>query len=109
MKLEKLFTSFCFYQPSAGVNSVLNNFDFTDLDPHDIFFATIGRRPVSWVKTAESDCDPSELLRKTLECEEFQQNIVHLILDAYPDKRRLIHIHIPKCAGTHLRARLEVK
>jgi hypothetical protein len=48
-------------------------------------------------------------LKEALECEEFQQNIVRLILNAYPEKRRFIHIHIPKCAGTHLRERLRVK
>jgi hypothetical protein len=80
---EKLFTSFRLYEPLVGLTSVLDNFDFTDID--------------------------LRALKTTLESEEFQQNIVGLILNSYPEKRRLIHIHIPKCAGTHLRARLELK
>jgi hypothetical protein len=39
----------------------------------------------------------------------FRDNVVSLVLDAYPEKKRLIAIHIPKCAGTHLRARLATR
>jgi len=106
---QKLFTSFSFYQPLVGLASVLDNFDFTDVDLRDISCSVLGRDPESWLQTAASDYPPSQFLKEALECEEFQQNIVRLILNAYPEKRRLIHIHIPKCAGTHLRARLEVK
>lgn len=106
---QKLFTSFCFYQPLAGLTSVLDNLDFTDIDHRNILYSVLGRDPEPWLRTAASDYSPSEFLKEALECEEFQQNIVRLILNAYPEKRRLIHIHIPKCAGTHLRARLEGK
>ena len=46
------------------------------------------------------------LARYDLGSDEFRQGIVSLVLNAYPEKQRLIAIHIPKCAGTHLRARL---
>ncbi len=106
---RQLFTSFCYYQPLVGLTSILDNFDFTDIDIVDFIYSVLGRDPKSCVQTAASDYPPSKSLKEALECEEFQQNIVRLLLNAYPEKRRLIHIHIPKCAGTHLRARLEVK
>jgi hypothetical protein len=46
------------------------------------------------------------LVRYDWSSDRFRQNIVSLILNAHPDKKRLIAIHVPKCAGTHLRARL---
>src|SRR5277367_4159847 len=106
---HKLLTPFCFYQRSVGLTSVLDNFDFTEVCFPYILSWALGRDPDPWVQTTLSDCSPSEFLKEALECKEFQENIVRLILNAYPEKRRLIHIHIPKCAGTHLRARLEVK
>jgi hypothetical protein len=106
---QKLLASFCFYEPSVGLASVLNKFDFAGVDIGDIFYSVLGGYPESWLQTAASDYSPIELLKKALECEEFQQNIVRLLLNAYPEKRRLIHIHIPKCAGTHLNIRLMVK
>jgi hypothetical protein len=106
---QKLFTSFCFYERPVGLASVLNKFDFAGIDIGDIIYSVLGRHPESSLQTATSDYSPIELLKEALECEEFQQNIVRLLLDAYPEKRRLIHIHIPKCAGTHLNVRLMVK
>jgi hypothetical protein len=35
-----------------------------------------------------------------------QPRIVEMILDAHPEKRRLIFVHIPKCAGTDLTTNL---
>jgi hypothetical protein len=106
---HKLVSSFCLYQPIVGLTSVLDNFDFTESDITDIFYSVFSRDSKSFLYPAASDFSLSESLKEALESEEFQKNIVRLILTAYPEKRRLIHIHIPKCAGTHLRARLEVK
>jgi hypothetical protein len=36
-----------------------------------------------------------------------QPSIVEKLLNAHPDKRRLVFVHIPKCAGTDLSANLE--
>jgi len=106
---HKLVSSFCLYQPTVGLMSVLDNFDFTESDIAAIFYSVFSRDSKSFFYPAASDYSLSASLKEALESEEFQQNIVRLILTAYPEKRRLIHIHIPKCAGTHLRARLEVK
>ena len=38
--------------------------------------------------------------------DEFQSRLIHLLLESFPEKRRLIHIHIPKSAGTHFFARV---
>jgi hypothetical protein len=105
---QKLLTSFWFYQP-VGLTSVLDTFVSTEVCFPNILRWALGWDPEPWVQTALSDYYPTEFLKEALECEGVQQNIVRLILNAYPEKRRLIHIHIPKCAGTHLRARLEVK
>lgn len=38
--------------------------------------------------------------------DEFQSRLIHLLLESFPEKRRLTHIHIPKSAGTHFFARV---
>ncbi len=106
---HKLVTSFCFYQPTAGLTPVLNKLNLTDSDISGMFGLVLGLDPEPSLGPAAPHNSPSEYLRKILESEEFQRDVVRLILNAYPEKRRLIHIHIPKCAGTHLRARLEVR
>jgi hypothetical protein len=37
----------------------------------------------------------------------FQSQLVNLLLAAFPEKRRLLFVHIPKCAGTDLRENLK--
>ena len=32
----------------------------------------------------------------------FQQEVLTLLLNAFPEKRRLLFVHIPKCAGSDL-------
>jgi len=38
---------------------------------------------------------------------DFQGSVVAALLDAYPEKRRLVFVHIPKCAGSDLAILLE--
>ena len=38
--------------------------------------------------------------------DEFQSRIIGLLLNSLPEKRRLIHIHIPKSAGSHFFAKM---
>ncbi len=40
-------------------------------------------------------------------CPEFRKDMITRVLHAYPDKRRLFFIHIPKCAGTDLATHLK--
>ena len=37
---------------------------------------------------------------------EFQTDLIRLFLRAFPEKRRLIFVHVPKCAGTDLSANM---
>jgi hypothetical protein len=52
---------------------------------------------------------PRDHLHELLLSEAFQTGLIPLFLRAFPEKRRLIFVHIPKCAGTdlsfHFRAR----
>jgi hypothetical protein len=91
---QKLLTSFWLYEP-VGLTSVLDTFDSTEVCFPNILRWALGRDPEPWVQTALSDHSPTEFLKEALECYGVQQNIVRLILNAYPEKKRLIHIHIP--------------
>jgi hypothetical protein len=48
-------------------------------------------------------------MRRALISPEFQRRIIPLILHAYPEKTRLIFIHVPKCAGTDFQAGLSTR
>jgi len=77
---DELIHSFRFYDRSEGLVSIANKLDFDNNVFHD--------------------------LEEIWESREFQENVIPLILQTYPEKKRIISIHIPKCAGTHLWSRL---
>ena len=52
-------------------------------------------------RASNVNCDTRAL--SSIAGEEFRKRIVALVLTAYPEKQRLIHIHIPKTAGSDLR------
>jgi hypothetical protein len=45
--------------------------------------------------------DPRQHFCEMLWSDEFQSRVIRLLLVSFPEKRRLIHIHIPKSAGSH--------
>jgi hypothetical protein len=51
-------------------------------------------------------CDPKQRFCEMICSDEFQSHLIGLLLESFPEKRRLFHIHIPKSAGSHFFARI---
>ena len=116
MKLEAprtiraLANAFLHYRDDLGIDSVIDVFDWTGVAPHQVYYAALSRLPENReVAVPTPDFYARELVHTALHSAEFQEQIVRLMLDAFQDRRRLIFIHIPKCAGVDLAARLSAR
>lgn len=98
---------FMTYQPEAGLASMLDRMDWDGVLPSQAYNAVLNRIPESGEAAApQPGYSAGEIFADALESDEFQGSLVHLLFDAYPEKRRLIFVHVMKCAGTDLIAHL---
>lgn len=81
--------------------------DFSDVEPRRIYFALHNRGPEKIERAVvPPNFAPIERYLRGLASEEFRKNIIPRFLEAFPEKQRLLFIHIPKTAGSELSARL---
>jgi hypothetical protein len=104
---RQLLQLFAFYEPQRGLPSVLNRIVYHDVHRRDIVAAALGRIPENRQAVIDGpDFAARPVLSAALHGQEFQTRIREQILHAFPEKKRLIFIHIPKCAGSDLIAGL---
>ena len=103
VNVRQMLLAFALYDPARGLNSLLDRIDFDAVTRRQIYYAVLGRGPEN-AKMAVDGANYASRphLAKTLQTEEFQTRIRELVLNAFPEKRRLIFVHIAKCAGTDL-------
>jgi hypothetical protein len=91
------------YDESAGLDPLLAALDWQGVTPHQVYWTVLGRMPESG-NVARAGCQYSGKAHFTdaLFSDEFRESCVRNIADAYPEKRRLIHVHIQKTAGQDL-------
>lgn len=95
------------YDSRVGLFNLLSQVDFSDRTLAQIGYAALGAmaaasaQPQTWDRAQARDAMNNLLLSP-----EFQHNILRLFLDAFPEKRRLLFVHIPKCAGSDLSSHL---
>jgi hypothetical protein len=108
--LRALFRAFSLYDPATGLDSFIQKIDFDTVQSRQIYYSVHNRLPESaMMAEGTSDYHSKDHFRSALNSQEFQDNILQSFLNAFPERRRLIFIHVPKCAGTHLYARLRSK
>jgi hypothetical protein len=91
------------YNEDAGLGALLDQVDWGGVTPLQIYYAILGRLPEEAnVAIPAADYSPREHAEAALLSDEFQQEILKRVLDAFPEKRRLLFVHVPKCAGTDL-------
>jgi hypothetical protein len=105
---RELFQLFLLYDKESGVSGLAERINFEGVRSPQIYFSILQRPPESrnLVRWDDEVYDPRQHFCEALWSEEFQSRIIRLLLDSFPEKRRLIHIHIPKSAGTHFFARM---
>jgi hypothetical protein len=105
---RELFRLFLLYDKETGVPGLAKRINFTDVKSAQMYFSILQRLPESrnLVRWDDGGYDPSQHFCEMLWSDEFQSRVIRLLLSSFPEKRRLIHIHIPKSAGSHFFAKM---
>lgn len=103
---RELFDYFRLYEQPTGISGLIQKWDASDVTPQQVYYSVLGRLPEGDRAKRGEDYDACAQYLNALRSDEFQSGIVKAVLNAYPDKKRMIFIHIPKCAGSHLNEKL---
>lgn len=101
---RETFALFPFYQQSLGLGDLLARADFAVRHPRDIQYAVFGALHTTASQEYEfaGTYSPRDHLHELLMSPAFQHELATLVLNAFPEKRRLLFVHTPKCAGSDL-------
>jgi hypothetical protein len=107
---REFFQLFADYTPDRGLRGMLQDLDFAGVEPRRVYFALLGRAP----EKREFAVPPPgfsalEKLARGFASDEFRANVIPRFLEAFPEKQRLLFLHIPKTAGSELAARIRGK
>jgi hypothetical protein len=92
---REVFELFRNYDDARDIDGLLEQVDWAGVAPHQIYWATLGPLPESASVCKLSDPYSARAHAKAaVLSEEFQRSSVTLIANAFPERRRLIHVHI---------------
>jgi len=91
---------FALYDPATRLDGLLTRFDFADLAPWAVRRIAPGQPSQDALPTA--DADTAEQIKTLLLSTTFRQFVLRNALDAFPERARVLFVHVPKCAGTDL-------
>ncbi len=106
VNVRELLLAFGMYEAEKGLPSLLSHFDYTDVTRRQIFFNTLARPPSLETASDGPRFNARAIMSQALQSDEFQTRLREIVLGAFPEKRRRVFIHIPKCAGTDLEVTL---
>ena len=98
-----LFRLFGLYEPARELYPLLCRLDFARVRPSHLDYSVFGHLPevyprgITWSPSLARD-----YLNELLHSPRFQHNVLTYALRAFPEKQRLMFVHIPKCAGSDL-------
>jgi hypothetical protein len=101
-----LFRLLALYEKDVGIDELLCRIDFRGVD---IKRSVFGIRGLASARSGERTLPARDYLSQLLGSREFQQNVVAYALRAFPEKRRIVFVHIPKCAGSSLTSHLATR
>lgn len=105
-----LFRLLGLLDPRQGLYPLLFRLDFASFRPDHAPYCAFGdsvapeARGAAWTEDRARD-----ELAGLLASEQFQKNVLAYALRAFPEKRRLLFVHIPKCAGSDLAQHLALR
>ena len=95
------------YDPAKGIDAFVERIDFGAYPPSYIHQVVHNRQPESVTALlGAKSAEPRQRFKHALLSDEFQRQIIRQFLLAFPEKKRLVFLHIPKCAGTNLEIHL---
>jgi hypothetical protein len=103
-----LFESFALFDGNTSVYDLLNRFKLDEINwrqAHFIVFGNLTSDPVAG-HARSAKYSARDYIGDLLLSDDFQKNLIPLFLEAFPEKKRVIFVHVPKCAGTDLSANL---
>src|SRR5580658_7199818 len=95
-----VFDVFAAMGRTGSLEGLLRGIDFRLADPRMVSFAVLGRWP-TWQELTDLP-DPykaQQHLRRLVLGEEFRRGVAARMLMAFPEKRRLLFVRLPRCAG----------
>ena len=105
-----LFEALTLLDAQFGLYPLLRRLDFGDWTARHAHYAAFGARAQM---PSDSDSQSSsfavDYLNDLLFSDDFQRLIIPSVLEAYVEKRRLLFVHIPKCAGSDLSKNLRTR
>ncbi|MGE0223227.1 MAG: hypothetical protein AB7F35_18175 [Acetobacteraceae bacterium] len=102
-----LFQAFAAYSPETGLDGLLRQFDFSGVPPRQAYYALFGRAPEKRAAAVPQPRFAAQTkFARGLASDEFRRTLIPQFLEAFPEKKRLLFLHIPKTAGSELSARL---
>lgn len=90
------------YDAELGIAKFLDRLELGRMTPRQTVFCVFGRLASAQGARVLPHYDPRRHLRNLLLGEEFQKRLMARMLECYPEKKRLVFVHVPKCAGSDL-------
>ena len=104
-----MFELLCWHDENLGLGPLVRRLDLNGCKPQHLHYAVFGKSPAAMMPPAGGHYYVRDHLNELLLSEEFQSELIPTLLHAYEDRRRLIFLHIPKCAGTDLSNKLKTR
>jgi hypothetical protein len=104
-----LFELFILLEQQHGIHQLLQRLEVQGWTAQDAHYAVFGASENLRTDSYIASSCVGDYLNKLLFSDEFQRSVISSLLSAYAEKRRLIFIHIPKCAGTDLTAHMQIR
>ncbi len=94
------------YDADTGIAKFLDRLDVVEMSPRQVFWCVFGRLPSAPGARPRPGYDPRIHLKTLLQGEQFQKRLMARVLESYAEKRRMLFVHVPKCAGADLNSML---
>ena len=105
--LRQVLDMLVFFRQEVGAEPIFQAFGGESWTVREMFYAIHGRRPDSLDSVLNTADNPAfNIFCETLYSDEFREQHPPRILQAYPEKKRLFFVHIPKSAGSDLASHL---
>jgi hypothetical protein len=106
-ELRETFELFARYRPESGIAGLFDGIDLLAVTPRQIYYAVHGRAPERVDHAiARPAFSPLQGFVAALASKEFRDSVVRNLLHAFPERKRLLFLHIPRTAGSELSVRL---
>jgi len=92
---------FATYTQHHGLDGLFASVDWSTASLRQISHAFLGRAPATVIPGL---FDPAVEARRLFESPDFRRNLLRRVIETFPDKQRILFVHLPKCAGSDFEA-----